>query len=87
LSPRFPWTATTSLLHQLDFKLLTIGHIGMISWTIMNLSHAARQYQDFGHVSISMILVNIFQAVYTVDWAWKEVIALFSLFVCSMFIL
>jgi hypothetical protein len=79
LSPRLPFTSPTSILHQLDSKLFCIGHCGMISWTIVNLSHAARQYQDFGFVSINMILVNVFQAIYTVDWAWKEVWYLYTI--------
>jgi 7-dehydrocholesterol reductase len=80
LSPRLPFTAATSLIHQLDSKLFTIGHCGMISWTIMNLSHAARMYKDHnGAISMSMILVNVFQAIYTVDWAWKEVWYLYTI--------
>ena len=55
-----------------DFKLFFNGRIGMVVWTLINLSFAFAQYQQLGYVTNSMILVNILQAVYTIDFFWYE---------------
>lgn len=55
-----------------DFKLFFNGRPGIIGWTLINLSMAAAQYQRHGFVSIGMILVNIFQAIYVIDFFYFE---------------
>ncbi|KAJ6468840.1 7-dehydrocholesterol reductase [Mycena sanguinolenta] len=48
---------------SLDLKLFNIGRVGMTAWTI---------YQKFGYISNSMILVNILQNLYIVDFFYQE---------------
>lgn len=55
-----------------DWKLFYNTRIGIIAWTLINLSYAAAQYRDHGFVSNSMILVNLLQAVYSIDLFWNE---------------
>ena len=57
---------------DLDFKLFFNGRPGILAWTLINLSCAAKQYQMYGHVTNSMILVNILHAMYVVDFFYKE---------------
>jgi len=57
----------------INCKLFTIGRIGMNLWTIVNLGHLQKEYANLGYVTWPMILTNLFAAVYTVDWAWKEI--------------
>lgn len=56
----------------LDLKLFFNGRPGIIGWTLINLSFAFYQYEKFGSVSNSMILVNILQAIYVLDFFWNE---------------
>ncbi|KAJ7849203.1 7-dehydrocholesterol reductase [Mycena olivaceomarginata] len=74
LNPRFG---------DLDLKLFNIGRVGMTSWTIVqvkittetilkNLSLAASQYRQFGYVCNSMIVVNILQNLYILDFFCQE---------------
>lgn len=55
-----------------DIKMFTIGRIGMISWAVVILSHAAKQYELYGQLSNSMALLLVLQLVYIIDWAWRE---------------
>lgn len=55
-----------------DIKMFSIGRIGMIGWAIVNLSHAAKQYELYGQLSNSMVLLQVLQMIYIIDWAWKE---------------
>lgn len=55
-----------------DFKLFFNGRPGIIAWTLINISFAAKQYEIFGYVTNSMIIVNILQAIYVVDFFWHE---------------
>ena len=57
---------------DLDFKLFFNGRPGILAWTIINLSCAAKQYQMHGQVTNSMVLVNILHAMYVVDFFYKE---------------
>ncbi len=45
---------------------------GMIGWAIVILSHAAAQFETYGYVSNSMVLLIVLQMIYIIDWAWKE---------------
>ena len=57
---------------DLDFKLFFNGRPGILAWTLINLSCAAKQYQMHGHVTNSMLLVNILHAIYVLDFFCKE---------------
>lgn len=45
---------------SLDFKLFHNGRIGIILWTLINASFAAKQYELYGHVTNSMVRVLFF---------------------------
>lgn len=51
-----------------DIKMFSIGRIGMIGWAIVNLSHAAKQYELYGQLSNSMVLLQVLQMIYIIDW-------------------
>ena len=55
-----------------DLKLFHIGHVGMMAWTTVNLSLAARQYQQLGYVTSSMVIVNGLQLLYVLDFFVRE---------------
>jgi len=55
-----------------DFKLFHNGRPGICAWTLINLSFAAAQYEKYGFVSNSMVLVNLFQAIYVIDFFINE---------------
>ncbi|XP_065053563.1 7-dehydrocholesterol reductase-like [Rhopilema esculentum] len=57
---------------NLDFKLFFNGRPGILAWTLINLSCAAKQFQLYGHVTNSMIIVNVLHAMYVVDYFYKE---------------
>uniref|UniRef100_A0A3B1IGI1 7-dehydrocholesterol reductase n=1 Tax=Astyanax mexicanus TaxID=7994 RepID=A0A3B1IGI1_ASTMX len=49
-----------------DFKLFFNGRPGIVAWTLINLSYAAKQQELYGYVTNSMILVNVLQGLYLV---------------------
>ncbi|XP_054762687.2 7-dehydrocholesterol reductase-like [Lytechinus pictus] len=55
-----------------DFKLFFNGRPGIVAWTIINFSMACKQYELYGYVTNSMILVNFLEAIYVVDYFWNE---------------
>ena len=55
-----------------DFKLFHNGRPGIVAWTMINMSFAAAQYNRFGYVTDSMILVNALQMLYVVDFFVHE---------------
>lgn len=55
-----------------DFKLFHNGRPGIIAWTCINLSFAGYQYNQLGHVTNSMVLVNLFHAIYVLDFFYNE---------------
>lgn len=55
-----------------DFKLFHNGRPGIIGWTLINFSFAAAQFQKFGYVTNSMVLVNVLQALYVLDFFVHE---------------
>jgi 7-dehydrocholesterol reductase len=57
---------------NLDFKLFFNGRPGIIAWTLINISFAAAQAKRYGYVSDSMVLVNILQAIYVLDFFFNE---------------
>ena len=57
---------------RFDIKLFINGRPGIVAWTLINLSFAAKQYELYGSISNSMILLNILQAIYVVDFFYNE---------------
>jgi len=55
-----------------DLKLFFIARCGMISWILVDLSHAAGQFERFGEVSNSMILVCFLHSIYVIDLLYYE---------------
>ncbi|XP_042197343.1 7-dehydrocholesterol reductase isoform X2 [Callorhinchus milii] len=55
-----------------DFKLFFNGRPGIVAWTLINLSFTAKQQELYGQVTNSMILVNVLQAIYVLDFFWNE---------------
>ena len=55
-----------------DFKLFFNGRPGIVAWTLINLSFAAKQYEELGYISNSMILLNILHAAYVLDFFCNE---------------
>ena len=69
---------------NLDFKLFHNGRPGIIAWTLIDISFAAAQYAKIGYVTNQMLLINLFHAIYVVDFFYNEVgsTTVFSLNVC-----
>lgn len=65
-----------------DFKLFFNGRPGIVAWTLINLSFAAKQRELYGHVTNSMILVNVLQGIYVVDFFWNEAWYLKTMDIC-----
>lgn len=65
-----------------DFKLFFNGRPGIVAWTLINLSFAAKQQELHGHVTNSMVLVNVLQAIYVLDFFWNEAWYLKTIDIC-----
>lgn len=57
---------------RLDLKEFCELYPGLIGWAGLNLAMAYRQYTQLGRVTNSMVLVNVFQALYVADALWYE---------------
>lgn len=55
-----------------DFKLFFNGRPGIVAWTLINLSFAAKQYETHGFISNSMVLLNVLHAIYVLDFFYNE---------------
>jgi len=55
-----------------DFKLFYNGRPGIVAWTLINWSFAARQYEVHGSVTNSMLLLNFIHILYVVDFFYNE---------------
>jgi 7-dehydrocholesterol reductase len=55
-----------------DFKLFHNGRPGIIAWTLINFSFMCAQYNMYGYVTNSMILLNFFHMIYVVDFFYNE---------------
>lgn len=55
-----------------DFKLFHNGRPGIIGWTLINASFAAAQLAKYQTITNSMVLVNIFHALYVLDFFAHE---------------
>lgn len=65
-----------------DFKLFFNGRPGIVAWTLINWSFAAKQYATLGYVTNSMLLVNVLQAIYVLDFFWHETWYLKTIDIC-----
>jgi len=57
---------------RLDVKFFCESRPGLILWVVINASLAAKQYELFGHVTVPMLLVNLFQFLYVADYFFNE---------------
>lgn len=55
-----------------DIKFFVELRPGMIGWLMFNYCLAAKQYNDLGYITNSMVLVQIFQSWYVLDALWNE---------------
>jgi len=55
-----------------DLKLFCEARPGLILWVLLNFSIAAKQYEQFGEISISMVLVCVFHFWYIMDYYYHE---------------
>jgi len=55
-----------------DFKLFNNGRTGLMAWSLINISMLYKQYYSYGYVNNSMILVNILQTIYILDFYINE---------------
>lgn len=55
-----------------DWKFFCESRPGMILWVLIDFSMAAAQWERYGIVTNSMLLVCLFQAVYVADYFWHE---------------
>ncbi|RMZ69162.1 Ergosterol biosynthesis ERG4 ERG24 family [Pyrenophora seminiperda CCB06] len=58
--------------NDFDIKLFTIGRLGMISWTVIDISNIAYQYQTYRIITPSLVLVTILHGIYVVDFFVHE---------------
>uniref|UniRef100_A0A804HJI8 7-dehydrocholesterol reductase n=1 Tax=Homo sapiens TaxID=9606 RepID=A0A804HJI8_HUMAN len=65
-----------------DFKLFFNGRPGIVAWTLINLSFAAKQRELHSHVTNAMVLVNVLQAIYVIDFFWNETWYLKTIDIC-----
>ena len=55
-----------------DLKLFHNGRPGIVAWTLIDISYTALQYQKFGRVTNSMLLVDLFHFIYVLDFFFNE---------------
>ena len=55
-----------------DLKLFHNGRPGIIAWTLIDISYAAAQYRDLGHIGNSMCIVILLHFIYVVDFFVNE---------------
>jgi Delta14-sterol reductase len=58
---------------SLDLKEVCELRPGLIGWALINIAMALHQYQTYGYVASSMVLVLIFQGIYVIDALYNEV--------------
>lgn len=64
----FMGSALNPRIKDFDLKLFFESKIGMTTWIVLTLSMAAAQYETDGSLSLSMILVCLFQLWYVADF-------------------
>lgn len=68
----FMGTALNPRIGSLDLKLFCEARPGMIFWMLLNLSIAAKQYQNHGLMTTPMAMVVGFQGFYLIDYFIHE---------------
>ncbi len=68
LNPR----VTLPMIGTVDIKEFMEVRPGMLGWILLNLAFIAHQYKLYGTVTDSILLITIFQALYTLDALWME---------------
>ncbi|KAJ5634332.1 hypothetical protein N7528_002174 [Penicillium herquei] len=66
-----------------DVKLFHNGHCAMIGWTVIDLSFIALQYEKYGFVTNSIVIVCLIRALVSIDFLWNEHWYLRSIDVCE----
>lgn len=59
-------------ISNFDFKLFFNGRTGIIAWSLINYSFSYLFYEKYGYITNSIILVNLFQLIYILDFYWYE---------------
>ncbi|KAH8674175.1 ergosterol biosynthesis ERG4/ERG24 family protein [Xylariales sp. PMI_506] len=55
-----------------DFKLFTNGRPGIVAWSLIDISNIAYQYQTYGRVDLSIVLITILHTIYILEFFAKE---------------
>lgn len=55
-----------------DWKVICELRPGLVGWMFLNLCCMAKQYENLGYVTGSMVLINIFQGIYVWDAQFQE---------------
>ncbi|PGH23568.1 hypothetical protein AJ80_02348 [Polytolypa hystricis UAMH7299] len=55
-----------------DIKLFHIGRLGMSAWLMIDISFTTLQFNRFGYISNSMVIVLVLQGIYVLDFFWNE---------------
>lgn len=74
LNPRIEIPNTIPLVggQAIDIKVWAELRPGMLGWIILNLAFCVHQYDAYGYVSDSIILVTLFQSFYVIDSWYME---------------
>uniref|UniRef100_A0A8C5GY31 7-dehydrocholesterol reductase n=1 Tax=Gouania willdenowi TaxID=441366 RepID=A0A8C5GY31_GOUWI len=73
---------TGNVFYNYMMGLFFNGRPGIVAWTLINLSYMAKQQEVHGYVTNSMVLVNVLQAVYVLDFFWNEAWYLKTIDIC-----
>ncbi len=68
----FMGTGLNPRIGKLDLKMFFESKIGMTTWIFFTFMMAHAEYEREGALSVPMILVCLFQLIYTVDFYWFE---------------
>jgi hypothetical protein len=68
----FIGTSLNPRLRSLDLKFFFESRPGLIGWTVVDLSFAAKQLEIHGSVSVPMAMVCAFQLLYVADYFFHE---------------
>lgn len=55
-----------------DMKIFHNSHVGMMAWSVINLSYLFKQHVEFGDASWGMYATNLLQLLYILDFFWME---------------
>ncbi|ELR10071.1 erg24, C-14 sterol reductase [Pseudogymnoascus destructans] len=68
LNPR----VTLPIFGEIDIKVFCELRPGLFGWILLDVAFIAHQYKTYGHVTDSIILVTLFQALYVFDSFYME---------------